>query len=331
MDKIKFTVVSLIIGIFALLAWFKFISLSEVLNEFKSIKVLPVLIGAIFFTFSFVLKCLRWQAILSFVQKVNLKVLLKVYMVSNYLNIVSPLKFGEIIQGLLLKKLEKIPFSKGLPTIIIDRIFYLMATFCFFALAFPFFEFKLDPYLRFALLTVALGFFLIIGFLFLEKNKKNQILKSITILLFFLSGHFKERLHTFFDTFIDGLETISKQWRKMPLLIFVSFAVLLAEGAALFFISQALSFSIPYFICVIGVVMCNLLYIFPTPPGGIGTTEWYYSLIFIFGFGLPKEKLSEVIILFHLVTVAVIIIAGLYAIGSLGINIAQLKEEAKNS
>jgi uncharacterized membrane protein YbhN (UPF0104 family) len=64
--------------------------------------------------------------------------------------------------------------------------------------------------------------------------------------------------------------------------------------------------------------MVNMLYLVPTPPGGVGTTEWFYSIVFTAGFGVARERLGGVIIFLHVVSGVAIIVMGVWALVGLG-------------
>ncbi len=176
--------IGLIIGLLSFIAWSKFINLNTILNNFKTIKIFPAILGGGFFILSFILKTLRWGKILLPIKKIKFLDLFKSYMCGIYINWVMPLKFGEVVQTYVLKKNNSIPILQSLPTVFIDRIFSLGSTLVVF-LILPFLPFRFHPYLRWGLVVMISMFLFLIFFMVMRENSKEKILKAFASFLFF--------------------------------------------------------------------------------------------------------------------------------------------------
>ncbi|MEK6646407.1 MAG: lysylphosphatidylglycerol synthase transmembrane domain-containing protein [Candidatus Firestonebacteria bacterium] len=310
--------VGFIIGLLSFIAWSKFVDLNTTLNNFKTIKIFPAILGGGFFILSFIFKTLRWGKILLPIKKIKFSDLFKSYMCGIYINWVMPLKFGEVVQTYVLKKNNSISILQSFPTVFIDRIFSLGSTLVVF-LILPFLPFRFHPYLRWGLVVMIAVFFFLMLFILMREKSKGKILKTVDSLLFFLPNTTIGKINSIVSTFVDGLAVIEKQYENLPTIILISFSILIAEGLAVFYLAKSMSFDIPFLIAVVGIIMYNLFYILPTPPGSLGTAEWYLSIIFIFGFSLSKELLPGIILFHHIVTGLIIVLIGTYATVSSGL------------
>jgi|GEM_PF-3439486 len=310
----------LILGCLVLFAWLKLVDFRDMLRDFGSITVWFIIPGIVVYILSFVLKALRWQVILSPIRHVRFSMLFKTYISGTYINLLSPVKFGELAMCYLLKRSTSIPMSRSVPTVLVDRGFSLATTLlaCLFL---PFIAFSLHPFLRWIIVCAVAIFLILIVVLLVEREKQKDILKRIVKIFFFLPVFWQQKAYEVLENFLEIAKLIGKQ-RKilLPVLVF-SIGINVAEGMAFYYFDRSLCVTNAMIYpvdCILGVLLVNMLYLVPTPPAGIGTTEWFYSIVFVFGFGIKAGDLSGVIVLWHVLASALIIILGLYSLVSLG-------------
>lgn len=326
------TVISILIGIVIFIGWFKFVNFRIKLNDFLDIKY-EMLLGWLFaYTIAFVSKSLRWKIFLSPIKNINLFQIWKIYMAGIYINYVSPIKFGDIFQGVFLKKTDKIPVASSLPTIVVDRVFSMVTALLILTLI-PFISFKIHPYVKYALLFGGAIFFLsLITLLFMIKNRM-KIIGFLKLLIFWIPNKYKDRVINFFLSFLNGFDNLKKEEISITVQFILSFIIIISDAVAFTFLVNAMNLPLQFRDCLIGISIINLFYLIPTPPAGIGTTEWFYSIVFVFGFGVDKNIFSYTILLSHILVAVYVFFTGIIALSMLGVELTSfnlLSKEVEN-
>jgi uncharacterized membrane protein YbhN (UPF0104 family) len=75
--------------------------------------------------------------------------------------------------------------------------------------------------------------------------------------------------------------------------------------------------------CFMAVCLTNLAFILPSPPGNIGSNEWYATLVYATGFGLDSVKVAGGALFGHALTAFVVAAGGAISLSMLGLNLAE--------
>ncbi len=89
-----------------------------------------------------------------------------------------------------------------------------------------------------------------------------------------------------------------------------------AGASACFFAAAGAPLSAPTVIA--GVALVDLLAIVPSPPAGLGSAEWYVTLVFSIGFGAPLAETAAAALLLHASWILLVTLAGAAAIRTIG-------------
>src|SRR5262245_48309812 len=112
-------------GVVLVAAWLSFVDVHDVLSRVMAMDARWLLLYGALWTLATFLRSLRWRAILSRVQTVTVLEGYALFMSCLFVNFLVPLRLGEAVAGLALKRNRGVPFAKSLPTQVMDRLFDL--------------------------------------------------------------------------------------------------------------------------------------------------------------------------------------------------------------
>jgi len=176
----------------------------EIINSFQTANYYWIILVIILGIFSHILRSLRW--ILFFEPmgyKPSFKNTFYAVMVGYFANLGIP-RLGEVTRCSILAKYEKIPFNKGLGTVITERVFDMVVYFLLFLLmiltqlgtihdyldrnVYPKLQGKItNPFLNPIMIWGLIGFFIVLFILFLMFRRKlghSMVLRKIKNILF---------------------------------------------------------------------------------------------------------------------------------------------------
>jgi uncharacterized membrane protein YbhN (UPF0104 family) len=264
--------------------------------------------------------------------------------------VIFPFRVGELARSLLLKQLVNLPVSASLPTVLVDRL-YSIAAILLGLLLIPLAPFQAATpagtpglglqSIRWGIGIVAAAFLATLLALYMLRNHKARMLSLAQRVLFFLPGRWTDRMLSFADTMIDSMRfarpdglcrpgTIrwgsgqrwAAAWSALGLLAW-SVAVLLVDAIKDHFVLCAFGLNVPLMACFIGVCLTNLAFVLPSPPGNIGSNEWYATLVYSTGFGYDLSRVAGGALFGHAMTTLVVAVGGALSLAGLGINLAE--------
>jgi uncharacterized membrane protein YbhN (UPF0104 family) len=100
-------------------------------------------------------------------------------------------------------------------------------------------------------------------------------------------------------------------------------AVLWADALKDHLILRAFGLNVPLPTCFMAVSLTNLAFILPSPPGNIGSSEWYATLVYATGFGFDSIRVAASAIFGHAMTTLVVAAGGAFSLSTLGLNLAE--------
>jgi glycosyltransferase 2 family protein len=253
---------------------------------------LSILALALVLTVPFVLiKAWRWKYLLR-MQGIDYHTrdCFYAYLSAMYLGLVTPGRVGDFVKVVYLKKDKQVAMSRGVTSVIVDRLFDLLlyvTMACAGGLAFALSGDIMAVIFAFVLLFIA------ILLIFVNKTVRNLVLGTLFRIL--LPKKAKEGAEVRIDSFYRGVD----QFRSFRLVV----PLLLTLLTYVFFYAQcyliAIAVNIP--ISFMNVVYCistaNLVSLLPISVSGIGTRD--ATLISMFAvLDIPKESAVVFSILF---------------------------------
>lgn len=346
-----------ILGLAILGIWLYWIGFQDILASLKTVAPAPALVAVLAWILSMGLRSWKWHILLLSTQKVPFSISGRIYWVSAFLNVLFPFRVGELTRSLFLKQLVDLPVSVSLPTVLVDRL-YSIAVILLGLLFLPLAPFQLQTStgptklgmhtLRWGVGIVAAIFLACLVFLYLVRNQKTRMLSLARRALFILPDRWTNQILSFVDTMIDSMRLVqpagpgrlgggqqasSKRWaaaRSALYLLAWSLAVLVVDAIKDHSVLRAFGLDVSITTCFLGVCLTNLAFILPSPPGNIGSSEWYATLVYSSGFGYDPSRVAGGALFGHAMTALVVAVGGALSLSGLGINLAESLRISQN-
>jgi uncharacterized protein (TIRG00374 family) len=337
-------ILGLVGGLAILSVWLYLVGFEDIGATLKTVVPTPALVAVFAWALSMGLRSWKWHILLLSIQGTPFSLSGRVYWVSAFLNVLFPFRVGELARSLLLKQLVDMPVSASLPTVLVDRLYSIAAILC--ALLFL----PLVPLneqtsagapglavqsIRWGIGIVAGAFLITLLGLYLLRNYKVRTLELARRVLFVLPERWTDRVLSFVSTMIGSMRFVRTDksgrpdtvwWKAVGSalgLLAWAVAVLFADALKDHFVLLAFGLNVPLTACLMGVCLTNLAFILPSPPGGIGSNEWYATLVYSGGFGYDLSRVAGGALFGHAMTTLVVAAGGALSLSGLGINLAE--------
>jgi uncharacterized protein (TIRG00374 family) len=264
------------------------------------------------------LRLLRWHALLNRLGSVPLLRTFHLLYASEFLNNVLPVKVGDL--GRTLALAARSPgFTVGSATasMVVDRLWGIATRLLALALL------LVVPSRLPASLRVSAGIFAAVlvgavGALLVWKRYGEALARAGTPLLRFLPPVARDAAARMLRAFADATVEVGMRPGLAASLFALSAASLLAQSAGFALLFRAVGHPLPLAVAVVGTALLDLLAVVPAPPAGVGTTEWYATLIFATGLGQPTEATAAAALLYHAAWLLIVFVAGASSLAAVG-------------
>ena len=215
-----------------------------------------------------------------------------------FANCVVPAKLGDAYRGFLLRQEGGVPFSKGIGTIIAERLADLVILFAMMAaVGMAIFRGRIPTE---ATQTFTLGAVLI-------------ALAAIALAVMWAARDTLHRLvpERFRDQYANLHDAVFRSMRR-PLWVVVPGVLLwLIEGLRFWFVATALHSGMPFAVALFVALMGSLLTTLPLTPAGLGVLEAGTGAVLIHVFGMSSSLAVSIILLDRVVAYWSLIVIGL--------------------
>ncbi|MBN2460182.1 MAG: flippase-like domain-containing protein [Candidatus Cloacimonetes bacterium] len=327
--KLNWLIGSLIGSIFLGL-WIKIVDWKEFLFYLTSFQLEPVLGFSVFYMLAYFFRSLRWRIILKPIYQLNVLDSFSIFILGLLVNFLVPIRAGEFVKALLLKKKYSLQISRSLPTIFIDKLSDLFPI-LIILIGLPLFTFKMNITLYTVITLILLIFLLLIIFLYLAVNHKQKTVDILNIIFSILPPGFRNKLEYFIDSFVSGMSIMRKRFSAIAGISLLTILAIFAEAFYIFMVFRAFGAQIDYPHILFGYTLMNLTYILPTPPAQIGSNQFMWVLIFSFALGLNENLTSAAVTFSHLLTTIIILLLGGLSLMALKIKPKDLKYSDKKN
>ncbi|MCP4149215.1 MAG: flippase-like domain-containing protein, partial [bacterium] len=257
----------------ALAVWLSFRNLNweELKASFARIEFFWVLLAALNSLFSIYIMSWRWKRLLATRIKTTTTYVFKVNTISQYLNILVPGRFGEILKAWLVSRQHGYSGSYVLGTVVVDKMFDLFSLAVLGVLAPLFFAFenKLKGYSL--VLTIL---FIIIVLITVTIWKRETIRRWLIKLSNLLPERFKlrERLVNFFEKGIDAFALL-KNMKMTVNLTLITLLLIVSQALTNYILFQAYDFELSLWNALVLQLIIIIGMAPPSVPGKIGIFE----------------------------------------------------------
>jgi glycosyltransferase 2 family protein len=266
----------IISAIFLYLA-FREINYEELWETLREIRVIWLLPGLIVYFLGVLVRTWRWQYLLKPLKKVSIKTLFPIINIGYMGNNVFPLRMGEVLRAVVLKRREDAAISGSLATIVVERIFDAVVIVGFVLLnlgqlsAYPsstvFSQLGSIATWAVIIFLAGLTFFILIA---MFPKPAQRLIQGIVKRI--LPERWRTPMINITDQFLEGLMSLRSP--KDALMIFLtSILIWILETGLYWNVAQAMGVPLTFgqLMLLNGVV--NLVLLIPAAPGGLGTFD----------------------------------------------------------
>lgn len=291
-----------LIGLSILLGLFYFLGLKEIFLNIKNVSILYLILAGILQTSILLVQAFRWGILLKILGEIpKYKDLFYINLIGNFLNRVTLVGYaGEPVRAYLLKKKSHVSLSRGLATIVSERVYDISLLLIMGILGFVYIlEKDLPSVVANFIVLLIVGMCLVLIFLFGIFWKKEVLAKFVflflTLLKFIPFNPLRNNLmdkerklencvSVFQDSFASGYLNLNI---ILVLVIITFFRWVLALGRTVF-ILLAIGFPPPLFTVMAVVSLSSLVGLIPTTPGGLGVIESIMVIVYAIS-GIPAD------------------------------------------
>ena len=318
-------IIGLLIGIGLLYLVSRFVNIAMSLRMLQQNLMTPrgivlALLSGASFLLAFSIRGMRWKLFLNPIGKVSTFTAIRLVLVSIFLNFLLPISSGEIVKTLILKRIAAIPISRSLPTVAMDRSLDLLPALFLMAIV-PLLGLQMDIKLWFVLGIVGglfIGLLVFIGLSVRKRTAAIALLRKITSILPRAIGG---KIEAFATDFVDSLLISTSRPKIFVPAVLLTCVAVVFDSLFAMFAFWTIGFPIPFGTAIFGYTLYNMFYIFPTPPGQVGSNEAMGLLVFGGLLHLPPDKVIAMFIFSHPWAAVLMCTAGLVCLKTLGLTI----------
>ncbi|MFO7660475.1 MAG: lysylphosphatidylglycerol synthase transmembrane domain-containing protein [Candidatus Cloacimonadaceae bacterium] len=319
--------IGLAIGIILIVLWLFTFDFSHFAETLRHLKLSYVALAGMFYLFAYFIRSVRWNLLLRKQTKLSIKDTWLISAAGNWLNYLVPIRAGEVVKAVLVRKLKSVSAVSVMPSIFIDKFFDTLGIF-FVLLLIPFVRISASKGLNILIILLILMFVIIFGILILAVTHKSRITSILQILFRWLPVKFRSKINHLIVLFIDGLNIFEHRRRVILYSIGLTSLGVLFDGMYFYLMFIAFNQNPGFLIVLFGYTLINLSYVLPQPPAQLGSNEWMMIIIFSLGFGLTRNIASAIMVFAHLFTACIISVLGILGFSYAGIkSVTQIKGE----
>src|SRR3989304_7908892 len=294
-------------AVFLYLALYK-VNLTEMWSSLKGANYWYVLPFSAFTIFGMWIRAYRWRFMTDHIKKIGLKSLFSSTMIGFMAINLLPLRLGEVVRAYSLGTKEGISKSAVFATIILERIFDLIALLVLVWFTLVFFptpqEVKKVGYLTLVLIA---GILLILYFL---KTKTAPTLVVLEKPFIFLKKSWRDKAKELFEKFATGL-TILVDFKTLWLVILISVLLWFATAFCNYLIFLGFYIRPPLYASFILLIFVAFGISLPSSPGFIGTFQFACVLALKF-FKIPESTAFSISVVLWVGNFMPVTLLGLY-------------------
>ncbi|MBC2696686.1 MAG: flippase-like domain-containing protein [Desulfobacteraceae bacterium] len=348
-----FFVIGIIISITAFYFAFKNVPLNELIKYLSSINYLWLFPSVFVVFISFALRAFRWMLILEPVSKISFWRAFHPLMIGFMLNCILPGRVGEVARPAILQKKENVPFSTGLATVVVERIFDSSILIILFGAMLAYID--IDPQLGIAfgkynlnretLVNIGGNIFklmiiLIAGIILFSFSSIRQAVKwtinKIPSFFSLTSVSLKNKIKKFCASlicFVDNLSTgfsFINYPKKICVCIGLSFIIWILSAFSFYIIALGCPGIMLSYLELFAVMIIICFFIaLPSVPGFWGI--WEAGGVFALSlFGISSKEAAGFTLASHAIQIFPVIIIGIISAMLSGVDTLQILKERRN-
>jgi len=308
----------------ALALWLSFRNLDWVTlkQSFSRVNLVWVILAVFTVLLSVYIVGWRWQILLKSKARIPLSEMFRFNIISQYVNIIIPARFGELLKAWLAARKYSLSGSYVLGTILVEKIVEYFIVFILAVLAPVFFTFqtKLKGH------TIAIVIFLIlISLLILAIWKRVLVRKWLARLANIFPGKLRVRVLNFLDKGMEAF-TLLKDIKMIFLVVVITLIVIFSQVITNLILFKAYGFNLSIFEALILQLALLIGMSLPSVPGKIGIFE-YTVVLALSMFAIDKSIALSYGLMLHVAAYLPKILLGFIYTANLNISLKKAEKE----
>jgi uncharacterized protein (TIRG00374 family) len=309
---------ALTVGIGLLALWLSAVDLRAILSRLAGIDLRWLSLYALLWLSAAFLRSLRWRIILSRVATIPPLESFAAFMSCMFINFLVPLRLGEAVASLALKRNRGIPFAKSLPTQAMDRLFDLTPIVPALVMVLLMGGKASAPLIGF-LVFVAVVFSMLSGLVVLSMARTDLAVSLVRACARVVPSAIRPRVESFAVLCIQGLGELKLGAATIAGLMGMTFLALAIDAASVQAVFMGLGYVVAPATMLAGYTLFFLMSALPRPPGQVGSHEVLFLLIFSLLLGVDKNVASAAVLAGHLTLALLLTAIGSLSLFALGI------------
>lgn len=266
----------LISALFLFLA-FREIDYAALWSSLKTVRLGWLLPGLLIYFIGVLVRTWRWQYLLKPLKKISIKTLFPIINIGYMGNNVFPLRLGEVLRTVVLKRREDVSISGSLATIVVERIFDAVVIVGFVllnlrhltGLAGSGTASQLSGLATWAVVIFLAG---LAAFILIAMFPKPAMRLTHRVISRIVPERWRAPAVQMSDRFLEGLMSLRSP--KDALMIFLTSILIWTLETGLYWsVNQALGLSLTFSQLMLLNGVVNLVLLVPAAPGGLGTFD----------------------------------------------------------
>jgi uncharacterized protein (TIRG00374 family) len=283
--------------------------------------ILFALLSGVAFLLAFCIRGVRWKLFLNPIGQVSTIKAIQLFLIGMFLNFLLPIRGGEVAKSLMLKRIANIPVSRSLPTVAMDKALDLLPALVIMAIV-PLLGVKMDARLWLVLGTVGALLVCLIFFIALAAWKRHAAITLLQRITRILPKSLSRKVEGFATGFVDALLAGASQPRIFIPAILLTIVAVIFDGLFAMLAFWTVGVPISFGIAIFGYAVFNMFYILPTPPGQVGSNEFFGLLVFAGLLHLDVHGVTAMFIFSHPWAAVIQTVVGMACLSALGLTIS---------
>jgi uncharacterized protein (TIRG00374 family) len=296
-----------------------------VVESFRTVRYGYVLLAVAVMFFMQVLRSFRWGLILRPLARIDQITLFSVSNVGFLAIVALPARLGELARPYLITKKSPLKMSSALGTVFVERILDMLTVLVIAAallLLIP-----LPPWLVQAAVFFFLATLLLAAMVILMIIKREATRRILFPLIGKLPARYADRLQRLIGHFLEGFRIIVDPGPLIGVAV-LSILIWLVDVYAIQLLLAAFGFQLPAAAPFVVMLILIIGIAIPTAPGFIG--NWHYFCILALSlFDVPKADALSFAIVYHFLSIGVILLLGLAFLPFNRFSIADIRRQSQ--
>lgn len=256
------------------------------------------LLSGVAFLAAFSIRGVRWRLFLSPVGRVSVVTTIRLFLIGVTVNFLLPVRGGEIVKSVMLKRATAIPVSRSLPSVAMDKSLDLLPA-LFVMMSVPLIGLRMDFRVWLVLASVAGLLVVLAVFVALSFLTPTTAIAAVRGVLAILPRRLAGRIDATATGFVEALVSAARQPRVFIPAVALTGAAVVCDSLFAMLAFWTIGFPIPFGTALFGYTVYNMFYVVPTPPGQVGSNEAVGLLVFAGLLHLPAAQVLAMFIFSH--------------------------------